>query len=213
MHSELDVHGILVERVSRAQSRYAACAARAGVNMVDFAGVLALARQEAVSVTPAPQTPAAAGSAPSVAGQTAYDGLIREAAARYGLDPALIRAVIQIESRFQSDAVSYAGAMGLMQLMPGTAAWLGVTDPMDPAQNIDGGARYLRQQLDRFGDVRLALAAYTAGPGSVSSLNITDPDDPAQYGRLSDRVRNYVNVAMDYYRQYADGSTGEGYRA
>jgi len=97
-----------------------------------------------------------------------YEPLITRAAAEYQLPPALLRAVIHAESNFRADAVSPKGAMGLMQLMPGTASGLGVSDPFDPVQNIEGGARYLRQLLDRFGgDQRLALAAYNAGPGAV----------------------------------------------
>lgn len=95
-------------------------------------------------------------------------GSIRRAARKYNLSPSLIENVIRAESNFQADAVSPAGAQGLMQLMPATARELGVTDAFDISQNIDGGARYLRQMLDRFdGDVKLALAAYNAGPGAV----------------------------------------------
>ena len=93
---------------------------------------------------------------------------IQKAASRYDLSPGLIKGVIRAESNFQVDAVSRAGAQGLMQLMPGTAKELGVTKPFDIDQNIDGGARYLRKMLDSFGgDVKLALAAYNAGPGTV----------------------------------------------
>lgn len=92
--------------------------------------------------------------------------MIRSAAERYGVDPALAKAVVRAESGFRRDAVSRTGALGLMQLMPGTARALGV-DPTDAAQNVDGGVRYLKQQLDRFGNVEDALAAYNAGPGSV----------------------------------------------
>jgi soluble lytic murein transglycosylase-like protein len=93
---------------------------------------------------------------------------IQKAASRYNLAPELIRSVIRVESGFRADAVSPAGAKGLMQLMPETASDLGVTDPFNVVQNIDGGARYLRQMLDRFGGrLDLALAAYNAGPGAV----------------------------------------------
>ena len=84
----------------------------------------------------------------------------------YGLPSGIVDAVIYQESRGRINAVSVKGALGLMQLMPGTAAQLGV-NPYDPDQNIRGGARYLRQQIDRFGSIPLALAAYNAGPGAV----------------------------------------------
>jgi len=89
-------------------------------------------------------------------------------ARRRGLDPDLVLAVIAVESGFQVDAVSSKGALGLMQLMPGTARELGVTDALDPAQNLDGGTRYLRQLVALYGgDLGRALAAYNAGPGAV----------------------------------------------
>ncbi|MDE1467593.1 lytic transglycosylase domain-containing protein [Aurantiacibacter sp. D1-12] len=96
-----------------------------------------------------------------------YAATIAELAARYDLSPALLEAVIWQESRWRENAVSSAGARGLAQLMPGTARYLGV-DPDDPFANLEGGARYLREQLDRFdGDLELALAAYNAGPARV----------------------------------------------
>ena len=98
----------------------------------------------------------------------AYDHLVREAAERHQVDVALVKAVIRAESDFVPDAVSPTGALGLMQLMPGTARLRGVARVFDPRQNIDGGVRHLRYLLDRYnGNLRLALAAYNAGEGAV----------------------------------------------
>lgn len=97
-----------------------------------------------------------------------YRPLARETALRRGIDPYIFEAQINQESEFKEDAVSSAGAQGLGQLMPGTAAELGVKNPFDPVQNLDGAARYLKQMLNQFGDYRKALAAYNAGPGTVA---------------------------------------------
>jgi hypothetical protein len=101
---------------------------------------------------------------------------IIEAAQTYEVDPALIHAIIQAESNYDPEAVSRRGAQGLMQLMPATARWLGVTDSFDPALNIDGGVRYFKRLLDRFdGDEKLALAAYNAGSRYVRKYNGIPP--------------------------------------
>jgi soluble lytic murein transglycosylase-like protein len=98
----------------------------------------------------------------------AYDALIHEAANRHQVDAALVKAVIKAESDFVPDAVSRAGAQGLMQLMPGTARLRGVSSSFEPRQNIEGGVRHLRYLLDRYnGNTRLALAAYNAGEAAV----------------------------------------------
>jgi soluble lytic murein transglycosylase-like protein len=105
---------------------------------------------------------------PATYHEALYEPLIREAEIRYRLPPGLMQALVWAESRFNPMAISPAGAAGLAQLMPATARELGVSNRHDPAQNIDGGARYLRQMLDRFVDVHLALAAYNAGPSAVA---------------------------------------------
>jgi soluble lytic murein transglycosylase-like protein len=105
-----------------------------------------------------------------------YRAEITAAAKKYGLDPALLAGLVKQESGFNPNAGSPAGARGLTQLMPGTAAGLGVTNVLDPAQSLDGGAKYLRQQLDAFGsDVARALAAYNAGPGAVKRYGGVPP--------------------------------------
>lgn len=126
------------------------------------------------------------------------DTAIEDASRAVGLDASLIRSVIQAESDYDPYAVSYCGAEGLMQLMPGTANSLGVANSFDVEENVMGGARYLKKQLGAFGDIRLALAAYNAGPGRIGSLNITDPDDPEQYSRISPGVRDYVDTVLSY---------------
>ena len=102
-------------------------------------------------------------------GRPQVNALIDEAAAFHGVSVDLVRAVVEAESSYDPDAVSPAGAQGLMQLMPTTAAWLGVADPLDPRQNVFGGVKYLSRLLDRFGgDVALSVAAYNAGPAKVA---------------------------------------------
>ncbi|MDO8282467.1 MAG: lytic transglycosylase domain-containing protein [Thermodesulfovibrionia bacterium] len=97
-----------------------------------------------------------------------YDQIINNKSSKYSVDASLIKAIITVESNWRKNAVSNKGAMGLMQLMPSTAKDMGVINPFDPEENIDGGTRYLRFLLDMFNDLPLAVAAYNAGPGTVT---------------------------------------------
>lgn len=124
---------------------------------------------------------------------------IREASKKYGVDANLIRAVIRQESGYDPRSLSKAGAQGLMQLMPETADALNLSDPWDVTQNIDGGTRFLRDQLSAFdGNLKLALAAYNAGPEAVRRYNNTIPP----YAETQD----YVTRVLQYYRQYSRGN-------
>lgn len=128
---------------------------------------------------------------------TDYDAHIREAAQLYQLPEAFIRAVIKIESDYSPRVVSHAGAMGLMQLMPRTAASMGVRDPFDPRQNILGGSRYLRILANMFnGDLVLTIAAYNAGEGAVMRYNGVPPYEETQ---------RYVRRVLDRYYHYQRG--------
>jgi len=117
------------------------------------------------------------------------DAIFEAAGQKYSLSPNLLKAVAKVESNFQPNTTSTAGAMGIMQLMPGTASDLGVTDAFDPKQNIMGGAKYLRQMLNRFdGDLELALGAYNAGPGAV-----------AKHEGVPEYSQNYVSKVLNLF--------------
>jgi len=119
---------------------------------------------------PEPAAPAAA----TMASGGPFSDEITEAAGVWGVDPELVRAVIEVESAFEPGAVSAKGAMGLMQLMPATARQYGVADPFDPRSNIEAGTQHLRSLLDRY-DLSLALAAYNAGAGAVERYGGVPP--------------------------------------
>jgi soluble lytic murein transglycosylase-like protein len=121
---------------------------------------------------------------------TPYDALIEQAAARNGLDPAILHGLIQQESGFDPNSQSSAGAAGLTQLMPGTASSLGVANPLDPAESIEGGARYLSRLMTQFGgNTTDALAAYNAGPGAVQRYGGVPPYAETQ---------SYVSKVLGY---------------
>jgi len=142
-------------------------------------------------------TPAATENpdAPAPVPPEQINSLVQQNADIWQVDPALIKSVIANESSFNANAQSPVGAQGLMQLMPETAASLGVKNPFDPAQNVAGGTRYLRSLLDRFkGDTRLAVAAYNAGPGAVEKYGDVPP-----YAETQSYVKNVLG-SLDQYR-------------
>jgi soluble lytic murein transglycosylase-like protein len=141
--------------------------------------------QEGIAISPRPHV--------RVPAERDYDRLIAKIGTRYQVHPGLVKAVIAAESNFQPDAVSRVGAQGLMQLMPATAAELGVDRPFGVVENIDGGVRYLRMLIDRYGDLTRSLAAYNAGPTAVDRYRGVPPYRETQA---------YVKRVLEYYRVY-----------
>ena len=153
--------------------------------------------------------------ATELANRQKIEVMIREVSARYNVDPALIRAVIETESNWNSSAISRKGALGLMQLVPGTARQLGVNNAFDPRENLDGGVRYLHTLLERYnGDLDRALAAYNAGPGAVDrARGIPQFRETREYVRKvtdsyfrpgSDRLSHASNASRPIYQRVAE---------
>jgi soluble lytic murein transglycosylase-like protein len=178
----------VVSRIAQLQSLMAPVPQPA--QTANFASTLASASAPtataATAATPTATLASSTATGPSaLPAGTPYGAEITAAAQRNGLDPALLAGLIKQESGFNPNAGSPAGAQGLCQLMPGTARGLGVTDLHDPVQSIEGGAKYLTQQLKTFnGDVARALAAYNAGPGAVQRYGGVPP-----YGETQNYVR------------------------
>ena len=191
----------VVARVAELQSLIAAKQAPPAPqpNPSAFASQLATAAAvsgtQAAAPAPAAATAGLQGTGASeLPAGTPFAAEITAAAKKHGVDPALLAGLVKQESGFNPNAVSPAGARGLTQLMPGTAAGLGVSDPLDPAQALDGGAKYLRQQLDAFdGDVARALAAYNAGPGAVERFGGVPP-----YAETQNYVRSVQAFATEF---------------
>jgi soluble lytic murein transglycosylase-like protein len=173
-----------------------------------FSAQLANATTASSAATPAAATPATLSLAPTAApagvasqlpASVPYGAEITAAAQRHDIDPALLAGLIKQESGFNPNAGSPAGAQGLTQLMPGTASALGVTNSLDPAQAIEGGAKYLAEQLERFGgDTARALAAYNAGPGAVQRFGGVPPYAETQ---------NYVRIVQSNAAGFRAGSS------
>lgn len=142
------------------------------------------------------------------ASQEEIDEAIVMAAARHNVDPNLVRAVIKVESNFNSNAVSRKGAMGLMQLMPQTARQLNVKNPFDAEQNVDAGVRHLKQLLENYGgDVNLTLAAYNAGTGAVARSAGVPP-----YAETQNYVRRITNLYYGGFDFHSSGASHDPVR-
>jgi soluble lytic murein transglycosylase-like protein len=165
---------------------------RRSIVTIDFlkVPVLEALRQRILDRMSAALNNSAGGGSQRVTSPAAFKSLVAAAANRYQVPQQLVEAVIKVESNFNSQAVSSVGAKGLMQLMDGTAESLGVRNSFDPAQNIEGGVMYLRQMIDKFGSVPLALAAYNAGPGAVCKYGGVPP-----YAETQRYVKQVMSLA------------------
>ena len=168
-------------------------AAPAGASPGSFSSLVSAALDAGDPVATASQQESAS-QVPAIVPPPQIERLVTANAGAWGVDPALVKAIIANESGFDANATSRTGAQGLMQLEPSTAAELGVSNAYDPAQNVWGGTRYIRGLLDRFhGDVRLAVAAYNAGPQAVEKYNGVPPYAETQ---------SYVQNVLGSYEKY-----------
>lgn len=123
---------------------------------------------------------------------------------KYGVDSDLVKAIIKVESNYDPNVVSSAGAQGLMQLMPENCTALGVTDPLNIEQNIEGGVKHIKEYIDRYnGDIEMALMAYNGGPTRMANRGVNSIDD---IYKMPKETQNYVPKVMSYYRGYANGN-------
>lgn len=177
----LDDIGVVESRIAQISGESRSPVSQAAGSVAAFSALL--------DAPPAPTASGLSRGAPLPCADV--ERLIAHACAANGADPALVKAIVANESGFDPGATSSAGAQGLMQLMPGTAAGLGVRDAYDPAQNIAGGTRYLGRLLQRFnGDVPAALAAYNAGPAAI------------ERGEMPAETQHYVRSVLDSYAAY-----------
>ena len=191
-----------ISRIGQLQAMMAAASGAAPAQSTPTSFSSALAGATTPGTTAALATPTATATPTSTSSSlpagTPYAAEITAAAQANGLDPALLAGLVKQESGFNPTAGSPAGARGLTQLMPGTAAGLGVTNVLDPVQSLNGGAKYLKQQLDAFGgDVAKALAAYNAGPGAVQRFGGIPPYAETQ---------NYVRIVQANATSYRTAS-------
>ncbi|MDL2288056.1 lytic transglycosylase domain-containing protein [Oscillospiraceae bacterium OttesenSCG-928-F05] len=155
----------------------------------------------------ATQNAGSSGTADSSVLSSEYDALIERISESYGVNPSLIKALIRAESGFNTDAVSPAGAKGLMQLMPATCTQYGVLNPHDPEENIEGGVRALLSHILTYdGDIQTALAAYNCGAGTLQKLGVTDAGDKAQFQKLPSETQAYILKIYGYLSAAGKGS-------